>query len=59
MVIVDMDMPQGCGECILLQTDEDFYGDWIDFCPFDRTYNIIPDIDERAEWCPLREIKDE
>ena len=56
MVTIDMDMPQGCGECILLQTDEDFYGDWIDFCPFDKTYNIIPDTEERAEWCPLREI---
>jgi len=57
MVTIDIDMPCGCGECIFIYDGVDAWGDYAEYCFFNKNLSIIPDVEEKAEWCPLREIK--
>lgn len=56
---LDMDMPLGCANCILY--DEEFF-----YCHGHENYEawevfnlVYKEIDNRPNWCPLIEVKDE
>ena len=46
MIVVDMEMPRGCGECPLMSVDNIGYK-----CDAARRY--IDELDIREEWCPI------
>lgn len=52
MIAINIEMPTGCQECPIPYITDDLELD----CPFQKLY--VTELDERAEGCPLEELKD-
>ena len=57
MILIDMDIPERCGVCFAMHTEEEWPNSW---CGIDEMVKDLSteDIkDRRPEWCPIHEVK--